>query len=117
WQLAVNRTPARLTAPTLCKWGRSHWPHEFFEMECIMLRNSLIAAVASTAIAIGTPAFAQGRGGGGGAGGPPAGVGAGAGASVQGQGSINASPMGGMNASPNSVLSAPPTTTTMPTTT
>src|SRR5438270_7514406 len=31
WQLAVNCAQARLTAPTLCKWRRSHWPDEFFE--------------------------------------------------------------------------------------
>jgi hypothetical protein len=80
-----------------------------------MLRNSLIAAVAGTSIAVAAPAFAQGHGGGGGTGGPP-----GAGGSPAGsvsQGPTNASPTGISHANENSVLSSPPTTTTMPTTT
>jgi hypothetical protein len=79
-----------------------------------MLRNSLIAAVASTAIAVATPAFAQAHGGGGGSGGPP-----GAGGSPAGsvsQGPTNASPTGISHANENSVLSSP-TGSTMQTTT
>jgi len=80
-----------------------------------MLRNSLIAAVASTAIAVAAPAFAQGHGGGGGTGGPP-----GAGGSPAGsvsQGPANASPTGISHANENSVLSSAPTGSTMQTTT
>jgi hypothetical protein len=80
-----------------------------------MFRNSLIAAVASTAIAVAAPAIAQGHGGGGGTGGPP-----GAGGSPAGsvsQGPMNASPTGISHANENSVLSSPPTGSTMQTTT
>lgn len=77
-----------------------------------MLRNSLIAAVAGTAIAVAAPAFAQAHGGG--AAGPPAGAGAAGG--MHSQGPMNASPTGVMNASPKVLSTQPTTTTTVPTT-
>jgi hypothetical protein len=79
-----------------------------------MLRNSLIAAVAGTSIAVAAPAFAQGHRGGGGTGGPP-----GAGGSPAGsvsQGPMNASPTGISHANENSVLSSPAGSTMQTTT-